>query len=197
MLNRRFLIGASLAGSLLIAGSAFAQSPSQPIVGIATTTTYSVDARITAVDTAARTVTLANANGTTTVRKVSPTVANFAQTRVGDTVSLGMEDKLTFVLSRPNAQVPAGRDVSATVVAGGAGGGVAGATAQQSIGNWWVTGVNTQANTISVVAPGGGEVRTYNVTTDAGRQQLPRVKQGDNLTEINSRLVVAEIKTKS
>jgi len=34
------------------------------------------------------------------------------------------------------------------------------------------------------------------VTTDAGRQQLPRVKQGDSLTEINSRVVVASITPK-
>jgi hypothetical protein len=40
-------------------------------------------------------------------------------------------------------------------------------------------------------------VRTYDVTTDAGRQQLPRVKQGDSLTELNSRLVVASITPKS
>jgi hypothetical protein len=196
MLNRRFMIGASLVGSLLLSASAFAQSPSQPIVGIATTATYSVDARITAVDAAARTVTLANTNGTTTVRKVSPSVANFAQARVGDMVSLGMEDKLTFVLSRPNAQVPSARDVSATVVAGGSGGGLAGATAQQSIGNWWVTGVDTQANTISVVAPGGGEVRTYNVTTAEGRAQLPRVKAGDYLTAIDSQIAVISITPK-
>jgi len=41
------------------------------------------------------------------------------------------------------------------------------------------------ANTITLVNPGGGEVRTYDVTTDAGRQQLPRVEQDDNLTEFN------------
>jgi hypothetical protein len=67
----------------------------------------------------------------------------------------------------------------------------------QSIANWVVVSVNPTANTITLVNPGGGEVRTYDVTTDAGRQQLPRVKQGDSLTELNSRLVVASITPKS
>lgn len=52
MLDRRFVIGATLAGSMLVAATAFAQG--QPIVGISTVTTYSADARITAVDPAAR-----------------------------------------------------------------------------------------------------------------------------------------------
>jgi hypothetical protein len=75
--------------------------------------------------------------------------------------------------------------------------GVAGARASMSIANWVVVSVNPAGNTITLVNPGGGEVRTYDVTTDAGRQQLPRVKQGDSLTELNSRLVVASITPKS
>jgi hypothetical protein len=86
MFNRRFVIGATLAGSMLFAATAFAQG--QPIVGISTVTTYSADARITAVDPANRTVSLAFTNGATAVRQVSPSVANFAQTKVGDMVSL-------------------------------------------------------------------------------------------------------------
>ena len=78
---------------LLIAGSAFAQG--QAIVGISTVTTYSADARITAVDPANRTVTLAFTNGATAVRQVSPSVANFAQTKVGDMVSLGISHPCT------------------------------------------------------------------------------------------------------
>ena len=88
MINRRMLIGVALAGSVVLGGAAFAQQ-GQPIVGISTVTTYSADARITAVDAANRTVTLAFTNGATAVRKVGPTVANFAQTKVGDNVNVG------------------------------------------------------------------------------------------------------------
>jgi hypothetical protein len=166
MFNRRFMIGASLAGAILAAGPAFAQG--QPVVGISTVTTYSSDARITAVDPAARTVTLAFANGATAVRQVSPSVANFAQTKVGDNVSLAFEDRLTFVLSPPNTRTPRDRDTSVAVAAS-SGGSVAGAGAGQTVANWWVTAVNPSANTISLVNPSGGEVRTYNVTTAEGR----------------------------
>jgi hypothetical protein len=194
MFNRRFVIGATLAGSMLFAATAFAQG--QPIVGISTVTTYSADARITAVDPAARTVTLAFTNGATAVRQVSPSVANFAQTKVGDNVSLAFEDRLTFVLSGPNTKTPSDRDTTVTVAAGGAGS-VAGASAGQAVANWWVTGVNPSAGTISLINPGGGEVRTYNVTTPEGRAQLPRVKPGDSVTAINSSVVVIAITPKS
>jgi hypothetical protein len=195
MLTRRILIAASMAGSMLAAGSAFAQG--QPIVGISTVTTYSADARITAVDTNARTVSLAFTNGATAVRQVSPSVANFAQTKVGDNVSLAFEDRLTFVLSGPNTQTPRDRDTTVTVAAGGGGTGVAGASAGQAVANWWVTGVNPSAGTISLINPGGGEVRTYNVSTPEGRAQLPRVKPGDSVTAINSSVAVIAITPKS
>lgn len=189
MLNRRILIGISLAGSI-VAGAAFAQS--RPIVGISTVTTYSADARISGVDPAAGTVTLAFTNGATAVRKVNPSVANFAQTKVGDNVSVGFEDKLTFVLSGPNARTPGNRDSSVTAAAS-AGGSVAGVSADQAVANWWVTGVDQANGKISLVNPTGGEVRTYSVTTPEGREQLPRVKIGDYLTAIDSQVTVVSI----
>jgi hypothetical protein len=194
MLTRRILIAASLAGSTFFAGSAFAQG--QAIVGISTVTTYSADARITAVDPAARTVSLAFANGATAVRQVSPSVANFAQAKVGDMVSLAFEDRLTFVLSGPNTKTPRDRDTNVTVAAG-TGTSVAGASAGQAVASWWVTAVNPTAGTISLVNPAGGEIRTYNVTTAEGRAQLPRVKPGDSVTAINSSVAVVSITPKA
>jgi hypothetical protein len=194
MLARRFVIGASLAGAMLLAGgSAFAQG--QPIVGISTVTTYSADARITAVDPAARTVSLAFTNGATAVRKVGPNVANFAKTKVGDMVAVAFEDRLTFVLSGPNTRTPRDRDVSVTVAAA-TGTSAAGASASQAIANWWVTAVDPAAGKISLVNPAGGEVRTYNVTTPEGRAQLPRVKPGDSVTAIDSQVTVVAITPK-
>ena len=194
MFNRRFVIGATLAGSMLFAATAFGQG--QAIVGISTVTTYSADARITAVDPTARTVTLAYSNGATAVRKVSPSVANFAQTKVGDMVSLAFEDRLTFVLSGPNTRTPSDRDTTVTV-ATGTGTSVAGASAGQAVASWWVTAVNPTAGTISLVNPAGGEIRTYNVSTAEGRAQLPRVKPGNSVTAINSSVAVIAITPKS
>ncbi len=190
MFNRRFIFAAAAGAALMVAAPAFAQD--QATVGISTVTTYSAEARITAVDTASRTVSLAFSNGATATRTVAPTVANFAQTKVGDTVVIVIEDRLTFVLSGPNVRTPSDRDVSATVV-GRSGQSVGGATAGQTVASWWVTAVNPAANTISLVNPAGGEVKTFNVDTAAGRAQLPRVKPGDSLTVINSSVAVIGI----
>ena len=194
MLSRRSLTAVALAGSALAGGHAYAQD--QATVGIQTTTHYSIVGRIAAVDTNARTLTITSADGTNRMLNVSPMAANITSTKVGDNVEVGVEDTRTFVLSSPGVQTPA---PGAASVAGAVetSQGVAGARASMSIGNWTVVSVNPAGNTITLVNPGGGEVRTYDVTTDAGRQQLPRVKQGDSLTELNSRLVVASITPKS
>jgi VCBS repeat-containing protein len=195
MLSRRSLIAVALAGSALAGGHASAQD--QATVGIQTTTHYSIVGRIAAVDTNARTLTITSADGTNRMLNVSPMAANITSTKVGDNVEVGVEDTRTFVLSSPGVQTPAPGAASVAGAMETSQGGVAGARASMSIGNWTVVSVNPAGNTITLVNPGGGEVRTYDVTTDAGRQQLPRVKQGDSLTQINSRLVVASITPKS
>ena len=195
MVSRRSLIVVALASSALAGGNAFAQG--QATVGIQTTTHYSIVGRIAAVDTNARTLTITSADGTNRMLNVSPMAANITSTKVGDNVEVAVEDTRTFVLSSPGVQTPAPGAASAAVAVETSQGGVAGARLSQSIGNWVVVSVNPAGNTITLVNPGGGEVRTYDVTTDAGRQQLPRVKQGDSLTELNSRLVVAAITPKS
>jgi hypothetical protein len=57
--------------------------------------------------------------------------------------------------------------------------------------------VDPAANTITLVNPNSGPVRTYNVTTQAGRDQLPRVKVGDSLTAINDQILVVSITSKT
>jgi hypothetical protein len=194
LLIRRSLLVVALAGSALAGGPAYAQD--QATVGIQTTTHYSIAGRIAAVDTTARTLTITSADGTNRMLNVSPMAANITSTKVGDNVEVAVEDTRTFVLSSPGVATPAPGAASAAAAVETSQG-VAGARLSQSIGNWTVVSVNPGANTITLVNPGGGEVRTYDVTTDAGRQQLPRVKQGDNLTALNSRLVVAAITPKS
>ncbi len=194
MFNRRSLLAIALAGAALASGPAFAQG--QAIVGIQTQTSYSVDGRITAVDPAARTVTITPTDGAPRTLNVSPAAANLANTRVGDNVSLSIEDTRSFVLSGRNTKTPQpGR--AAIGVAVESSQGVDGAAASTSIANWWVVAVDPAANTITLVNPNSGPVRTYNVATEAGRQQLPRVKVGDSLTEINSRVAVVAITTRT
>ena len=193
MFNRRFVIGATLAGSMLFAATAFAQG--QPIVGISTVTTYSADARITAVDPANRTVTLAYHQRRHRRAQGQPAVANFAQAKVGD---MCRSPSRTGSPSCCRARTPRRRAIatSSVTVATGTGTSVAGASADQAVATWWVTAVNPAANTISLVNPAGGEIRTYNVTTAEGRAQLPRVKPGNSLTAINSSVAVIAITPK-
>lgn len=196
MFTKRFLIAAAFAGTLAAtgatAGAAFAQS--QPIVGISTVTTYSIDATITAIDPAKRTVTFTGPAGRSLTANVSPGI-KMDTSKVGDLVSAAFENRLTFVLSGPNATTPRDRDLSVTAAAS-TGTRTAGVRADQTVANWWVTGVNASAGTISVVNPAGGEVQTYNVTTPEGRAQLPRVKTGDNLTAIDTQVLVVAITPK-
>lgn len=196
MITKRFLIAAALAGTLATAtaGAAFAQSPTQPVVGISTVTTYSVDATITAIDPVKRTVTFTGPAGRSVVYNVGEGV-KMDTTKVGDLVSVGFEDRLTFVLSGPNARPPRDRDVNVMAAARGPNA-VAGVDANQAVLNWWVTAVDPANNKISLVTPGGGEVRTFSVTTPEGRAQLPRVKPGDNLTAVNTQVLIVAITPK-
>jgi protein involved in polysaccharide export with SLBB domain len=194
MLNRRHLFMAALAAApALAAGDAFAQ---QAIVGISTTTTSTAEGRIAAADPAARTVTLTMSDGSSRTFKVSPAVANLGSAKVGDTVRVGVEEKRTFVLSGPNIKTPSDRNTSVAAV-GRMGNTVGAVAADKSITTWWVTAVDPAGNTISLVDPGGGQVRTFAVDSSAGRANLPRVKPGDRLTAISTDIVAVSLTPKS
>jgi len=199
MFNKRRLIALTVAssfvaGTFVAAASAFAQGTT-PIVGISTVTTYSVDGRITAIDPTTRMVTLTLPSGATVNRKVTDAVQNLGIVKVGDDVFVGYEEKLSFVLSGPNARPPRDRDSSVVVGTSGPQS-AAGVGASQMVANWWVVGVDASAGTLSLVNPAGGQVRTYNVVTPEGRAQLPRVKTGDYLTAVDSLILVVSITPK-
>ena len=92
MFNRRSLIAVALAGAALASGHAFAQQD-QATVGIQTTTRYSLEGRIAAVDTNARTISITSAEGTQRLLNVSPMAANITSTKVGDNVVVGIEER--------------------------------------------------------------------------------------------------------
>ena len=189
MLNRRFF-ATVLSFCAAAGGAGVAQG--QPVVGIQTVTSYYSDGRITAVDPTARTVTVTFPNGATRTHNVSPAVANFSATRIGDTVTVGFEDRLTFVLSGSNSSMPReSNDVAAGAITRGQR--VAGIGAAETIQNWWVVGVDPNAGTLTLVDPDSGPLRTFKVTTQAGSEQLPRVKVGDGLTAINNQVLVISI----
>lgn len=194
MLNRRGVVAIAILGPMLAPAGIRAQN--QAIVGLQTVTTYSADVRITAVDASARTITVTYPDGAVRTHTVGPAVANFGAARVADMVSVAFEDRLSFVLSDRRTPTPPNRDVSMVGTAS-AGQNLTGVSASQAVGTWWVVAVNPAANTIALVNPASGPVRTYNVTTQAGRDQLSRVTVGDSLTAINSQLLVVSITPKA
>lgn len=193
MISRRhFFFAAAAVAPVVASAGALAQ---QAIVGISTTSTATVEGRITAVDPASRSVTLTMSDGSTLTTKVSQSVANMGSTKVGDTVVIGMEEKRTFVLSGPKTKTPGDRDTTLTAV--GTRGRAAGAVAaDKSITTWWVTAVDPAANTISLVDPAGGQVRTLPVQGAAERNNLSRVKPGDSLTLIATDIVAVRLTSK-
>jgi hypothetical protein len=189
MIARNILAAAALAGAFALAAPALAQN--QPIVGISTVTTYSIDATITAIDAAKRTITFTGPAGRSLTTNVGQGV-NMTTSKVGDVVSIAFEDKLSFVVSGPNAKTPADRELNVTAMAGG-NRGAAGVMADQAVANWYVTSVDAAGGKLSIVNPAGGEVRTYSVTTAEGRAQLPRIKPGDKLTAIDSQVLIVAV----
>ena len=60
-----------------------------------------------------------------------------------------------------------------------------------------MTAVDPSGGKISLVNPAGGQVHTYTVSTRAGREQLPCVKPGDNVSVVNREVLVASITPKA
>src|SRR5215813_789826 len=114
MFTRRKLTTILVASAPLTAGPSLAQ-PDQATVGIQTTTHYSLEGKIAAVDTNAHTVTLTSADGTSRMLNVSPMASNITCTKVGDNVVLNVEDTRTFVLSSPGVKTPAPGAASAAI----------------------------------------------------------------------------------
>lgn len=173
---------ALLIGLTPLVAAAQATSVNQPITGISVTTRGQAEGTVSAIDPGTRTVTVQTADGRTVRGKVSDAAGGLESVKVGDKVMAAYVQKLSYVLSRPDARTPGDRMQSATVMTGGGGALPAGAQSTRALATWTVISVNTANNTISMVDPAGGRVETFDVETAEGRSQLPRVKPGDKLT---------------
>jgi hypothetical protein len=182
--------------AMIASGTAPAWSQAAPITGISTVSTYSGAAKVTAVDTATRMISLAFADGRTGTYKVGSVVQNLGQVSVGDTIEGTYEERLSFVLSGPDTATPRNRDVLAAARAA-PGQMPAGAMARETVTNWTVVRTDLAGNTISLVDPAGGQIRTFDVRTPEGRNQLPRVKPGDKLTAVSTELLIIAVARKA
>jgi len=195
IISRRTMRAMALGTLLVASGPATGWSQGAPVTGISSVSTYSGTARITAVSPTTRMMSLAFPDGRTASYKVGDAVQNLGQVSVGDTIEGAYEERLSFVLSGPDTAAPRDREVlaAARAVPGQM---PAGGVARQTVVSWTVVRTDVAANSISLVDPGGGQIRTFDVRTAEGRAQLPRVKAGDKLTAISDELMLLAVTPK-
>jgi hypothetical protein len=125
--------------------------------------TYKETATVTAIDKPTRKVTLVDKNGTLTVVKCGPEVANFDQIEVGDQVKASVTEQLVVFVRRPGE--PAG-DGATTVVAlapiGDKPGGVMANTVEITAK---VTAIDVKHQKATLLFP-DGTVKTFKVRKD-------------------------------
>jgi hypothetical protein len=186
---------AAFVAALMTSGAPLvsAQVPgNKPIVGVSLTSSTPVVAKVAGIDPNGETVTLVSADGTTVTRKVSSLVKNLGQLKVGDTVIVSYKQRLSFVVSEPNAKTPPSDKVVAAVAVSDPQQTV-GAAAAQNVRNFYVVAANPAAKTISAVDSNGGEVRTFSVSDEVAQAELPLMKPGYKLTVIDAQAMVAAI----
>jgi len=162
---------------------AAAQSDAAGMAGVGRSATVTVRGAITAIDTAARKVTLRNQKGHTVTVTVPADVGDLSRVQVGDVVMATLRVSLRFVQSQPGIGGP---KPSTTMRAGAArdGNAAAGAVSDKIVRTAVVMGVNPADNTVQLVDPAGGEVRTLHVRDPEMQQMLPRLRVGAIITMI-------------
>ena len=184
-----FIVALMTSGAALVS----AQVPgNKPIVGISLTSSMPVVAKVAGIDPNGETVTLVSADGTALTRKVSSLVKNLGQLKVGDTVIVSYKQRLSFVVSEPNAQTPPSDKVVEAVAVQDPQQTV-GAAAAQNVRNFYVVATNPAAKTVLVVDANGGDVRTFSVSDEVAQAELPLIKPGYKLTVIDAQTMVAAI----
>jgi hypothetical protein len=167
-----------------------------PITGITVGSAGFAEGRVTSIDLASRSVTIATTDGRRVTGSVDPSIGGLDRVRQGDQVTAAYEERLSFVLSGPGTATPANR-LDSALVTSGPNQLPAGVLASEGVATFIVVSTDPAAHRISLVNPAGGPVRTYDVTTAEGRSQLPRVKPGDRLTIVFAHYVFGVVTRKS
>ena len=132
--------------------------------------------KVTAVDPAQRTVTLAHPNGMTNTYELGENVRNFDQIKVGDEVKVTLLEAVAVAVSKSNAPPDAsGRDVIAVAPKGAMPGVIMAKTRQITAK---IVSVDPQARTVTVEGPAGGRP-----SIKAGpKVNLNELQKGDDVT---------------
>lgn len=188
---------AAFATAVLVASGA-APAPAQvpgdrPLVGVSLESRTPIAAVVAGVDPKGETVTLVLPGGTTSIHKVGSGAAqNLRQLKVAEVVNVTYKERLTFIVSEPNAKTPPPQEGVAAMAAYHPQKEL-GALAAQDVGNFYVVATDQAAKTLSVVDSNGGAVRTLSVDDPYAQAQLPLVKPGYKLTVIGVQAVVVAV----
>ena len=179
-------------GSLRMGLSSPAFAQASDMAGIAHTESVSARAVVKAVDLQTRTVTLEASGGNTIVLKVGDEVRNLPQVRPGDSVIAHYYTSSAYVLAPSGTKLP---DDSLTVAGARAAPGdkPGGALGSKIVVTGLVVSVDPTLHTISLVDPSGGAIRTVNVVTPEGQQNMKLIKIGDTITAVITEAVLVAV----
>lgn len=176
--RRAGAIVATIAALGLAASSA---ALAQPAPVLQNTQKASGKVTVVSVDPATRRLVVRKESGETESLKVPPEVRNFQNLKPGDTITATYYLATEFALSPPNKPLP---EDTETIIAARAKQGElpAAVIANRVVVTGAVLAVDTQAHTLKVVSPQGGQVRTFAVASPEGRRLMGQLKPGDKIT---------------
>ncbi|CAN7386918.1 hypothetical protein LJR219_002357 [Phenylobacterium sp. LjRoot219] len=173
--------GAIVATLAAIGLAAPCASLAKPATVVQNTQQASEKVTVVSIDLGTRHLVVRKENGETASLKVPPEVRNLANLKPGDTITATYTLSTEFALSPPNQPLPADTD---TVIAARAKQGdlPAAVIANRVVVTGAVLAIDTQANTLKVVSPQGGQVHTFVVASPEGRRVMGQLKPGDKIT---------------
>ena len=173
--------GAIVAALAAIGFAAPFASLAQPATVVQNTQQASEKVTVVSVDLGTRRLVVRKENGETASLKVPPEVRNLANLKAGDTITATYTLATEFALSPPNQPLPADTD---TIIAARAKQGElpAAVIANRVVVTGAVVAIDTQAHTLKVVSPQGGQVHTFVVASPEGRRVMGQLKPGDKIT---------------
>jgi hypothetical protein len=137
-------------------------------------------------------VTLVGPQGNEITLKVSDEVQNLPLVKPGDTVLVHYHASVAYVLA-PRGTKLSGDTVSVSGSRAAPGQMPNGAAGAKLVISALVVGVDTAANTVTLVSPGGGMVHTVDVITPEGQKALKQVKVGDTITAVVSESIAVSV----
>ena len=152
-----------------------------------------IQARVTAIDPAARTVTLVGKNGNEVTVQAGPEV-KLEMLHVGDNVTAQYYRSVAFevVPAKPGNQAPVSNQSMEQAIARGVqapGGTALRVTKIQAT----VVGIDVGAQNLDVVNPSGGGVYTIHVTDPERVAKLSTLKVGDTITAVISQALAVSV----